>query len=281
MSNASSLLSARPELAGRLAEITPLTLARDRILPVAEHLHPLIGAPGLQRGASVAVHGASGALSLSFALMAEATRQGSWVAVVGGSWLGLGAIGELGVPLERLVLVENIDPSVWPSVVAALLDGFDLVVCLHANRVGARDSRQLIARNRERGGVLVRVGGSAWADAADLRFDVAPHQWGGIGTGYGHVDKRLVSVITSGRRGANRQRRRAVWLPDGDGICRLAHPHELAEPAPQRVAAQAAVPAQGAYAGADIDRLVDTEPAVSAMADADVAVGDINPRRAG
>ena len=250
MSNASSLLSARPELADRLAEITPLTLARDRILPVDEHLHPLVRGPGLQRGTSVAVQGSSGALSLTFALLAEAAQQGSWVAVVGGSWLGLGATVELGVPIERLVLVEQVAPTLWPSVVAALLDGFDIVVCAQPDRIGARDSRQLIARTRERSGLLVRVGGAPWGDAADLRFDVAPADWGGIGVGHGHVNSRLVSVTAAGRRGATRPQRHLLWLPDSIGICRLAERGEWAtpDPAPR-------------HAGSDIDCLLAADDA--------------------
>lgn len=270
MSNASSLLSARPELADRLAEITPLTLARDRVLPVAEHLHPLVRGPGLQRGISLSVQGSSGALSLSFSLLAEATRQGAWVAVVGGSWLGLGAIVELGIPIERLVLIEEVAPSLWSSVVAALLDGFDIVVSAHPGRVGARDSRQLVARTRERSAVLVRVGGPSWADAADLRFDVAPADWGGIGAGHGHVQSRLVSVASTGRRGATRPRRHLLWLPDSTGDCRLAERSEWSvpvpssqptpQPVPPRPSPVVAASAPVAYAGSDIDRLLDVDP---------------------
>ena len=69
---------------------------------------PLLPGGGLRRGATVSVTaaaGVGGATSLALALVAEASRAGSWVAAVGLPSLGLVAADELGVALERLVLV--------------------------------------------------------------------------------------------------------------------------------------------------------------------------------
>ena len=74
--------------------------------------------------------GVTGATSLALALAAGASQAGSWVAAVGLGSLGLVAAAELGVALDRLVLVA--DPgrerTGWASVVAALVDGFDVVL---------------------------------------------------------------------------------------------------------------------------------------------------------
>lgn len=247
MSNVSELLAsprlASPLLEGvadKIAAITPLMMARDRTLAVSEHLQPLVGGVGLQRGSTLAVGGTGGALTLTFALVAEAARQGSWVGVVGGPWLGLAAIGESGLPLDRLVLVDQVAASAWPTVVSSMLDGFDIVVLVHPAQAGARDGRRLVARARERGSVLVQVGGQPGPDGADLRLDVVESSWSGIGNGHGHLQSRQATVVTGGRRGASRERRHRLWLPDADGTCRL-------------------VESEQEFAGSDVDKLIEAE----------------------
>ena len=127
----------RPHAPGRveaLAErVRPTDLARDRRLPVLAAFDALLPASGLRRGTTVAVDarpGVAGATSLALAVAAGASQAGSWVAAVGLGSLGLVAASELGVAFERLVLVA--DPgrerAGWASVVAALVDGFDVVL---------------------------------------------------------------------------------------------------------------------------------------------------------
>ena len=116
-----------------------------------------------------AAPGVAGTTSLALALAAGASQAGSWVAAVGLGSLGLVAAAELGVALDRLVLVDDPgrDRAGWASVVAALVDGFD-VVLVAAGSAGSRpaDARRLVARVRERGAVLVAVGGDLPASAA-------------------------------------------------------------------------------------------------------------------
>src|SRR5439155_174136 len=64
----------------------------------------------------------AGATSLLLALIAAASRAGSWCAVVGVPALGVAAADGLGVALDRLALVPYPGPD-WATVVAALLDG--------------------------------------------------------------------------------------------------------------------------------------------------------------
>src|SRR5207245_1888998 len=79
------------EVAGRTR---PLTLARDRCLPVLPALAPLLPEAGLRRGSTVAV---TGSVTLAMALLAGPSAAGSWGAVVGLPSLGAEAAAALGV----------------------------------------------------------------------------------------------------------------------------------------------------------------------------------------
>ena len=92
------------------AAVAPTTLARQRTLPVAGPLIPLLPDGALPRGRAVSCRGIA-ATSLAVALAAEATVAGSWLAVVDVPWLGVEAVAELGVPLERLVRVDPAVPA--------------------------------------------------------------------------------------------------------------------------------------------------------------------------
>jgi len=211
---------------GELAErVRPVTLTREQRLPVLPAFEGLLPGAGLRRGATVSISaapGVGGATSLALALVAEASRMGSWVAAVGLPSLGLVAAAELGVALERLVLVAAPERDVWGGVVAALVDGFDLVV-LHAGRSGVRpgDARRLVARARERGSVLLQLG-PGWPEGADLAVQVARARWEGLDVGHGLLQARKVQVIRSGRGEAAQPRRADLWLPGPGGMVELA-----------------------------------------------------------
>src|SRR2546430_11276252 len=81
----------------------------------------------------------------------------SWCAVVGMPTLGLVAAAEFGIALDRLALVPDPGPE-WPTVVAALLDGVDVVVAAPPGPVAAPLAGRLAARARQRGSVLLPCG---------------------------------------------------------------------------------------------------------------------------
>ena len=163
-----------------------------------------------------------GSTSLALALVAGPAAAGSWIAGIGVSSLGLVAAGELGVPLDRLVLVADPPAASWGAIVATLVDAFD-VVLVRARRVGASDARRLTARARERGAVLVLLGdeAAAWPEAPDVRLRVADAQWQGLGAGHGHLRARRVqSRSTAGAarpvpvaRGCGCPRPAVGWRP--------------------------------------------------------------------
>ena len=207
------------------ALVQPTTLAREQRLPVLPALTSLVPGAGLRRGSTLSVDGPA-ATSLALAAAAGPSQDGAWVAVVGFSSLGLLAAAELGIALDRLVLVA--DPSgdddhdAWPSVVAALVDAFEVVLVHASHRVRAADGRRLVARTRERGAVLVQVGGhrptgAMWPEGADVTLDVVDAAWEGLGEGHGHLRARRVTVEAGGRREAARPRRAELWLPSVDG----------------------------------------------------------------
>lgn len=218
----------REELAALGARVSPTVLARQQEhLPVLPALEPLLPGAGLRRGTTVAVAadpGAGGATSLALALAAAASQAGSWVTAVGLPSLGLVAADELGLALERLVLVARPERDAWGSVVAALVDGFD-VLLVAAGRNGVRpvDARRLVARARERGAVLVALG-PGWPEAPDLTLQVRSAEWRGLEEGHGHLQARRVTVTRTGRRDAGRPVEAELWLPDVNGLVRSAEP---------------------------------------------------------
>jgi hypothetical protein len=188
-----------------------------RVLPVAPELTGLLPNRGLRRGSTIAVSAGqprrSGGTSLVLALLAEASRAGSWCAVVGVPTFGAGAAAEIGIALDRLALVPDPGPE-WPTVVAALIDGVDVVVTAVPQTVSASVANRLAARARQRGSVLVPYG--RW-DGADVTLQVVRGVWEGLGSGRGRLRRREVTVSARGRGAAARPKEIKVWLP-GDGL---------------------------------------------------------------
>ena len=231
--------SARTGLAEIAERVRPVTLTREQRLPVLPELEGLLPGAGLRRGQTVSVGtaaGASGATTLALALLVQASAAGSWVAAVGVPSLGLVAADELGVALERLVLVAAPERDAWGGVVAALVDGFDVVV-LQPGRGGVRsvDARRLVARARERGAVLVLLG-PGWPDGADLSLQITASRWEGLGEGHGHLQARKVRITRAGRGEAAQPRRLDLWLPGASGrveeVLAAATPLRPVEPLP-------------------------------------------------
>ncbi len=211
-----SLHERRERLSALVPKIAPVTFARDRVLPVDPALVPLLPEAGLIRGSIVGCQGPT-ALSAALALVAGASAAGSWLAVAGIASVGLRAASEVGIALDRLVMVA--DPArdageePWMNVLSALIDGFDLVV-LRAD-VRANTARRLQARLQTRGAVLVVVGDPG-PFSCDLVVTAGAGTWEGLGHGSGRLVQRRLQLSASGRR-LPRERRIEVWLPGPDG----------------------------------------------------------------
>jgi hypothetical protein len=216
-------------------------LGSQRMLPVLAELRPLLPGGGLRRGTTVGIESArasgAGATSLLLALLVEASRAGSWCAVVGLPALGVVAAQESGVELERLALVPYPGPD-WPTVVAALLDGFDIVVTAGISAAGGAVSSalagRLAARARQRGGVLVPY--RSWP-STDLTLEARDPVWHGVEAGRGRLRGRQLTVVARGRGAATAPRLTHLWLPrpsEEFGAIASGGPPELASVHPLR-----------------------------------------------
>jgi len=185
--------------------IRPTVLAAERTLPVPAALAPLFPVGGLVRGSSLALNG-PGATSVALSLLAELTRTGSWVAVVGLGSLGWAAAADAGVVLRRTVAVTQPPLSQWAVVVAALVDAVDVVVVDPRHQVRATDAHRLAARARERGTVMMRLtvpDGARrfrWPSEADVAI-TAQSRWSGLRSGWGSLEPVSLRLTPSGRRG--------------------------------------------------------------------------------
>jgi hypothetical protein len=200
------------------------TTAEAQLLGVPGTLADLFPDGGIRRGSTVAVGPLSGGCSLALYLAAAVTKSGGWAAVVGMPSLGLVAAAEIGVDLARLALIPEPGEQ-WAGVVAALVDGFDLVLLRPPARARSGDARRLAARVRERRCVLTLLDAPGWPETPDIRLMVKASQWEGLAVGYGLLRARRMEVVAGGRRLAGRERHRSFWLPAAD--------EELEDPAPQ------------------------------------------------
>ena len=195
------------------AHITEPDSVGERILPVLPELRVLLPAGGLRRGSTVAIAPQGsvtfGATSVLLALLAAASAAGSWCAVVGMPALGLVAAAEIGIALDRFALVPNPGPE-WAAVVAALLDGIDVVVAALPGPISASIASRLAARARQRGTVLVPYG--QWS-GADVVLETPGGGWQGLGQGRGRLSRRELVISRRGRGAAARPRQVTVWLP--------------------------------------------------------------------
>ncbi len=163
-----------------------------RALPVSEDVAALLPGGILRRGTVVSVEGAT---SLILALIARASREGSWAAIVGMPHVGMIAAARRGIDLSRLALVPHPGADA-PAVIGACLDGMDAVVLGPRLALSDADRRRLAARARERGVVLVSAG--PWT-GAHVALTVCRSAWSGLGAGDGRLRSRTVTVARSGR----------------------------------------------------------------------------------
>jgi hypothetical protein len=187
--------------------VRPALITTERPpMAVPPALAPLLP-EGLRRGGTTAV---TGSTSLVLALLAQACAHGAWAAVVGCPDLGVLAASQSGLDLDRLAMVPA--PGVdAPAVVAALLDGLDVVAVGPGARLTDADRRRLAARARDRGSVLMPT--YAWPGAGTTLV-VEAGRWTGVGTGDGWLRAHRLRVARTGR-GVGAERAIDLVLPLG------------------------------------------------------------------
>ncbi|MDT0157565.1 hypothetical protein Q9R19_08020 [Microbacterium sp. ARD32] len=187
----------------------------DAVLPVPAPLRELLPGGGLQTGT---VYSASPSPSLLFALMSAVSQRGSWCAAVGMPTLGIEAAASFGIDLSRLILVPSPGER-WLAVVSALAEVVPLIALAPGSRVRDADAARLAARLRDRGCTVLATTSepspSPWPQSEGLISLHDPH-WSGLGTGWGLLSDRTVTITAQTRQSPRPQSLR-VQLPGGLG----------------------------------------------------------------
>jgi hypothetical protein len=182
----------------------------DAAWPVPAALRPLLPTGALRRGSTAAVLGST---SVLFATLATASEAGAWITLIGMPEAGLLAATEYGIDLDRLPLIPDSGPH-WQQVVAAMLDGTDVVVVKPPTPVTAADTRHLAARVRQRGTALLST--TPWP-GAEATLEATDSCWYGLGYGRGRLRARQMQAVAYGPGRLARPRQARLWLPAPDG----------------------------------------------------------------
>jgi len=139
--------------------------------------------------------------------------------------IGVEAMADLGVDLDRLVLVP--DPgSRWLTIATALSEVIPLIAVHPRSRASDADTARLGARLRDRGCTMLVT--ARWPQS-EATIAVEETEWHGLGSGWGLLAERTVTLRASGRR-QEAPRRVRVQMPTALGGVRAA-------PAPLRTVA--------------------------------------------
>jgi hypothetical protein len=190
------------ELQARIRQMQATKLA-ERSLPMLDAVRAILP-EGLRPGGTYSV---TGSTSLAIALLAGPSRQGAWCGALGLPTLSTEAAAELGIDLDRLVLVPSPDTR-WMAVAAAMTDVLDIVIAAPPARMAPTEAARLAARLRQRESTLVVLGDWPHADAS---IRATTSTWSGLGAGHGHLTGRRLRVEVTPRGG--RERTRTLTLP--------------------------------------------------------------------
>lgn len=163
----------------------------------------------------------SGLTRLGLSLLAPPSRKAPVATVDVRGWLCPMAAWEVGIDPERLVVVRSPDRKVWPSLVAALLEGLPAVYAEVPVGVGDHDLRRLAALARSRSSALVLrpVRGDLPAGVLHLKVEAAAVMWEGADRGHGRLTRRRLALRASGKGARGIERR--IEVTDGEDAVRV------------------------------------------------------------
>ncbi|MFC8799171.1 hypothetical protein ACFT2C_15655 [Promicromonospora sp. NPDC057138] len=193
-----------------------------RVLPVHPRLAALLPDDGLRTGTTVVVRGST---SLLLTLLAEASRDGAWTVLVGYPAAGMAAAADAGCDLARTLVVplpagSGVDAA---AVLAALIDGMDVVVVGPEVALLDQDRRRLTSRARDRETVLIAAQPTPSSSQQDgwgahVVLEATGGAWDGVDRGTGWLRRRTLRVRRTGRGSASRPLHLDVEVP----VCRTA-----------------------------------------------------------
>jgi hypothetical protein len=198
------------------------------VYPTVPALTELFPDHGLRRGA---IYELSPQHTLLWALIAQMTQLGHFVGLVGLQHLGLRSAQDLGVDLERLVIIS--DPrGAWWDATTTLVDALSLVALRPGGTVPSAHQRDRFhARLRERGATLLLSG--RWP-GADASVSVEQSRWDGIEAGAGVLQRQHLTLAHRSRRDADTRRIALTVSADGIQPEREQHDHYLVTSLPER-----------------------------------------------
>jgi len=216
-------------LLSQAQQIAPVVLAKEQLLQVPPVFQPLLPGAGLQRGWTTRIEGSRSGRALAWALLADVTRSGGWIATVDVPGISLVAASEVGVSVVVPLTTSTRSTDTWASTIGALIGSVDVVVFgAPRHRVQPSVHRRIASRCRERGTVLLELGGPSAGRRSssdkqleyDVSFHVADVGWHGLGAGYGRLVSRELEVTVGGRRSRGAPRRGRFAVPGADGVVR-------------------------------------------------------------
>ena len=166
--------------------------------PALPGLEKLFPEGGLRRGS---VYSLSGQHTLIWALIAEATQRGHFAASVGLSHLGVRSAEDMGVDLDRFVIVHQPGSHWWHST-SVLADAVSLLIVSPCGPLPSAHQRDRFeARLRERGSTMLICG--HWP-GADGQISVERSIWEGLAQGSGLLQRQRLRVVLEPRRASRR-----------------------------------------------------------------------------
>jgi len=129
--------------------------------------------------------------------------------------LGLAAAEDLGVNLDRLILVPSPDAQ-WLSVLNTLIDVVGIVALGPLSPPSDRMLSTLSGRLREREATLMVR--SHWP-RTEARIGVVDRHWEGLGAGHGTLEEHRVRVAVTSRN--TREARQCDLIIDHAGVRRV------------------------------------------------------------
>ncbi|SNS44439.1 hypothetical protein SAMN06309944_0273 [Micrococcales bacterium KH10] len=152
--------------------------------------------PQLRQRGIVAITGSTTVLLAALGEVMDAdARNPRWAALLGMPEIGMAAAAEQGIDLERLAVVPEVGTQ-GAAIIAAALDGIDIVVCGPQASVAQLQQRKITARVRRHQRLLLST--YPWQNA-DLTLRVIRQRWWGTEQGHGWLRHAEAEIARSGR----------------------------------------------------------------------------------
>lgn len=158
---------------------TPLIRADRDTIAVHNALTTLLP-HGLTPGSITTTQGST---HTALTLITQHTTNAGWVAIIGAPNINYTTLQDLGANLNHIIVVPHPNENT-PQIIAALIEGVDLILLGPAVTLTHAEQRTLTARNRERGTHIISQ--KPWANAR-THITTTHGTWHGTNKGLGRL----------------------------------------------------------------------------------------------